>query len=353
MSAPRIAVSGLHRGENPQPGAGIMRSVRRRWPDAFIVGLAYDAHESGIYADDGPDAAFVMPYPKAGAKPFLSRLDEVMERAPFDLFIPTLDAEIELLVHLEKELAQRRILTCLPDREMLHRRSKDKLSALAKQCNVQVPETVAVADLGGALAAAAKLEFPLVVKGQYYDAKLVHSYNELSSAASQILAQWGAPLILQRCIIGPEFNALGIGDGKGGILGLCSIRKTIVSDKGKGLGGMTIKDAKLNELCANLISELCWRGPFEIEVMKDEESGEHVLIEINPRFPAWVDFASMIGANFPAAVIEMMQNGKTDPLPNCDAGHFYLRHQVEVLGHVNQLSALSADGGVMLQQTKN
>ena len=45
------------------------------------------------------------------AKPFLERLDAVMEHAPFDLFIPTLDAEIELLVHLEKELGQRRIRT--------------------------------------------------------------------------------------------------------------------------------------------------------------------------------------------------------------------------------------------------
>ena len=29
-NAPRIAVSGLHRGENPQPGAGVIRSIRRR-----------------------------------------------------------------------------------------------------------------------------------------------------------------------------------------------------------------------------------------------------------------------------------------------------------------------------------
>lgn len=73
-----------------------------------------------------------------------------------------------------------------------------------------------------------------------------------------------------QCSTGQEFNALGIGDGEGGIVGLCCIRKTIVSDKGKGLGGITIADKTLDDLCARLIAGLRWRGPFEIEVMLDE-----------------------------------------------------------------------------------
>ena len=52
---PRIAVSGLNRGDNPQPGSGIIRSIRRAFPDATIIGLAYDAMESGIYVEGGPD----------------------------------------------------------------------------------------------------------------------------------------------------------------------------------------------------------------------------------------------------------------------------------------------------------
>ncbi|HWB59751.1 MAG TPA: hypothetical protein VG733_09670, partial [Chthoniobacteraceae bacterium] len=97
MSAPRIAVSGLHRGENPQPGAGIMRSIRAEHPGAFIAGLVYDAMESGIYVEGGPDVTYAMPYPTSGAEAFLKRLDHVLEKTPVDIFIPTLDAEIELL----------------------------------------------------------------------------------------------------------------------------------------------------------------------------------------------------------------------------------------------------------------
>ena len=341
-TALRIAVSGLHRGENPQPGAGIIRSIRRCYPGAFIVGLAYDAFESGIYVEGGPDAVYAMPYPTSGPGAYLERLDAVLMKTPVDFFLPTLDAEIELLVHLEAEIAERGLLTYLPDKQMLQRRAKNHLVSLAKACNVAVPESIPVYDVAGAVRAARELGYPLMVKGQYYDAKKVAAEPDLATTVSRLLAEWGAPAIVQRCVHGPEFNALGLGNGEGGIIGLCCIRKTILSDKGKGLGGITISDKRLDDMCARIIRELRWRGPFEIEVMLDESRGEYVLIEINPRFPAWVDFPSMLGANFPATLVAMMTTGKAPaPLPPCPAGHFYLRHQVEVHGHIEQLAALS------------
>ncbi len=342
MSTLRIAISGLHRGENPQPGSGILRSIRLAYPNAFIVGLVYDAMESGIYVENGPDAIYTMPYPTSGAEAFLARLDYVLGKTPVDLFIPTLDSEIELLSHLQDNLTGRGLLTCLPDPAMLKRRSKSRLHKLAGQCGVATPETRAVYDLESARVAGAALGYPLMVKGQYYDAHIIATEEELSAKTSKLLVQWGAPAILQRLIQGTEFNAMGLGDGEGEVIGLCCIRKTILSDKGKGLGGITIRDPKLQKAVTSLIGELKWRGPFEIETIKDERSGEHSLIEINPRFPAWVHFPSMFGINFPATLVEMMTTGRRPPtLPPCPAGHFYLRHQVEVLGSLHQLAELS------------
>ncbi|MEI6536700.1 MAG: hypothetical protein WCN98_15245 [Verrucomicrobiaceae bacterium] len=343
MKPPRIAVSGLHRGENPQPGAGIVRSIRRRHPDAFIVGLVYDAMESGIYMDGGPDKVFAMPYPTSGADSFLQRLDQVLEQAPVDIFIPTLDSEIELLVHLEHDLTARGLMTYLPDAAMLNHRAKSLLPAFAKDCGVSTPLTEPVYDLRGALMAARRLGYPLIVKGQYYDAQSATTEAELSAAVTKLIAQWGAPALLQRCVTGPEFNAMGLGDGEGGVIGLCCIRKTVISDKGKGLGGMTVRDPKLDEFVAKIISELKWRGPFEVEAMKDDATGEYTLIEVNPRFPAWVDFPSMFGMNLPATLVDMLTTGvRPKTMPPCAAGHFYLRHQIEVHGHVNDIAEHSA-----------
>ncbi len=341
----RIAVTGLGRGENPQPGAGIVASLRAAHPDAFIVGMAYDAMESGIYANGGPDVVFTMPYPTAGAEAFLHRLDAVLASAPFDIFIPTLDSELDLIVNLEDEFRARGIRTCLPGKEAFRRRMKDRLPALARAADVSTPRTEAAHTLGQVMQLGRQMEFPLLVKGCYYDARLVNNEAELAAAATELLAEWGAPVLMQERVHGAEFNAMGIGDGEGGIIGLCCIRKTIVSSKGKGLGGITVSDPALTAVCQRLIRELRWKGPFEIEVMKDDVTREHHLIEINPRFPAWVGFPTGFGINFPAALTAFAMTGTPPPaLPEAAPGWFYLRHQVEVLGQTSQLAALSAEG---------
>jgi len=343
-TAPCIAVSGLHRGENPQPGAGIIRSLRRRFPDAHIVGLSYDVMESGIYADGGPDEVHLMPYPAAGGAAHLDRIDAIRKqtkRTPFDLFIPTLDAEIEVLASLHRELNQRGIRVCLPTVDVLKRRAKQHLPALAAACDVRVPETRLASDVTGACRAGSELGYPLVVKGPYYDAKIVPNVAQLSSAAGHLLSEWGHPVILQRRVSGSEFNVLGLGDGDGGWLGHCCIRKTQLSDKGKGLSGITVADARLSKLCARLVRELKWPGPFEIELIREESTGDYVLIEINPRFPAWIDFPSMLGANFPGRLIDVLRSAASPhPLPDCPPGSFYIRHQIEVVGDLNRYADL-------------
>jgi carbamoyl-phosphate synthase large subunit len=341
----RVAVTGLSRGENPQPGAGIVAGIRAAYPEAFVVGLVYDAMESGIYAEGGPDAVFTMPYPTVGAPAYLRRLDEARAAAPFDVFIPTLDSELDLIVNLEDELRERGLKTCLPHKAAFRRRMKDHLPELAAAAGVATPETRAVFTSTQAFSEAVDMGFPLIVKGAYYDAQKVSSPAQLAGAVTSLLAQWGAPVLLQKAISGAEFDALGIGDGKGGITGLCCIRKTIVSSKGKGLGGVTVRDPALRQLCEKLIRELKWRGPFEIEVMKDESDGTHCLIEINPRFPAWVDFPARFGLNFAAALAQFAESGEVPrSMPEPEPGWFYLRHQVEVLGRMQQLASLSGAG---------
>lgn len=341
MSTPCIAVSGLHRGENPQPGAGILRSLRLVHPDACFVGLVYDIQESGIYAAGGPDHVHLMPYPSAGREALLERLDAIQDETPIDIYIPSLDAEIELLVHLPEELEARGIRACLPDRAMLRRRAKAFLPELAKTCGIAVPETRIAHDLYSLRAAARDLTYPIMVKGAYYDARRVQNAIQAQYAAAKLFSQWGAPVILQQCVPGSEFNVLGLGDGQGGVLGMCSIRKTALSDTGKGLGGIVVDDEPLARLARRLIHELRWTGPFEIELIRDEQAGRYLLIEINPRFPAWIDFPTQIGTNFPAALVQWLLDGSPEtPLPPCAPGTFFLRHQIEVVGDVSRYGEL-------------
>jgi carbamoyl-phosphate synthase large subunit len=340
MKPIRIAVSGMHRGENPQPGASIAGAIRQAWPDACIVGLVYNAFESGIYAPGGPDLCHAMPYPTVGLATYLARLAEVRAASPFDWFIPTLDAEITLLAGAVPELANLGIGVLLPDAETLASCGKARLPQLAARCGVAIPATAVARDLREALEHAAAAGYPVYLKGPFYDAMLVQTPAALAAAGAAILADWGPPLMVQEPLAGTEFNVMGLGDGEGGLLGHCAVRKLIISDKGKGNGSVIVRDPRLDELTRNLIAETRWRGPFELEFIRDQRDDAYRLIEINPRFPAWVGFPAQLGANFPAAWVEWMLGGTCRALPAPPPGRFFLRHQIEVTGSMEQVSAL-------------
>jgi carbamoyl-phosphate synthase large subunit len=340
MKPLRIAVSGMHRGDNPLPGASIVAAIRRAWPDAFIVGLVYNAYESGIYAPDGPDLCHAMPYPTAGLAAYLKRLEEIRAVAAFDWFIPTLDAEIALLAGAAADLAMLGIGVRLPDVETLACCGKAKLPQVAAKCGVAVPETGVARDVSEALALAEAAGYPVFLKGPLYDAKLVATAAALAAAGTAILADWGPPLLVQEPLLGTEFNVMGLGDGKGGLLGHCAVRKLIISDKGKGNGSVIVRDPRLDEITRRLIAETRWLGPFELEFIRDQRDDEYRLIEINPRFPAWVGFAAQLGVNFPAAWVEWMLAGTCRPLPTLPPGSFFLRHHIEVTGEMERVSAL-------------
>ena len=78
----------------------------------------------------------------------------------------------------------------------------------------------------------------------------------------------------------------------------------MLTDKGKGWAGITVRDPALLAVAQQFMSATHWRGPCEIELMRDKY-GQYHLIEINPRFPAWVYLSAGAGMNLPYAAVEL------------------------------------------------
>lgn len=346
--APRIAITGLARGENPQPGGALVRSIRRVWPDAYIVGLVYDAQESGIYAEDRPDIAFTIPYPSSGKEALLDRLVTIMDQAPFDVLIPTLDAEIEPLILMKEDLIECGMTPVLPSAKAFQARTKQALSQLCTQCDVMTPMTKVAVDAQMALEVVQELGFPVFVKGPFYDAYRVYGQRDLWAKAQTLLTEWGGPLLVQEAKEGVEFNMIGVGDGKGGLLASCTVRKTVVSSKGKGYGGVTVSDPVLQAQCERLVSQLQWSGPLELEFLRESLTGDYYLLEINPRFPAWADVPALLGVNMAELVIRLAMGETVAPMGECPAGQFFLRHNVDLVGSVNDFGQLMTMGTIEL-----
>ncbi|MDQ0394555.1 hypothetical protein [Labrys monachus] len=347
---PAIAVSGLHRGDNPQPGSAVIRSIRRIYPGARIVGLSYDPLESGLFSMDmdNVDVAFSLPFPAAGEGALIDRIDEIRQIQRLDMIIPCLDAEIPNYFKLAKEFWRRRIKVTLPTKQSFERRSKENLSRLASEAGVGAPRTIVAPSLSAAYSAGAEIGYPLFLKGRFYDARRVSSPAEVAFAFHQLTEVWGGPVLVQEIIDGEEYDVAGFGNGQGDIVGSCSIRKMLLTKAGKAFSGIVVSDPQLNDTVKRIIAALRWNGPFELEFIKGRRG--YSLIEMNPRFPAWIDFPSQLGCNLPAALVERAASLPETPLQTCSAGRMFVRHCVDLVGDITDLAELSVTGTLMRDQ---
>lgn len=347
-----VAVTGLHRGDSPQPGPAVIASLRRGFPDLRVVGLSYDPMESGIYShgSDHLDAAYLLPYPGAGPEALLDRLETILSKEHIDFVIPCLDSELPNFIEILPELLKRGVRCVLPTKRAFERRSKENLYTFCHRLGIPVPETRVAEDVETLERFAAAIGYPVYVKGRFYEAHLANTPDELRDAFSEIAEVWGMPILVQEPVLGEEYDIVGLGNGKGTITGSCSIRKMLRTSAGKGFAGVVVADPRLDELAQRVIRSLRWEGPFELEFIKGPGK-PHALFEMNPRFPAWVDFPSQIACNLPVRLLERLLGVPETPLSVCQPGQMFIRHSTDLLGSIGELAKMASAGERIEQPT--
>jgi len=325
-----VAVSGINAVDNPGPGLGVVRSLKEDQElRVKAIGLAYDAMEPGIYLDWLVDRSFIMPYPSSEEEDYLARLFYIQEATGLEVVVPTLDAELPLFIKGEEALSVRGLKTFLPTWEQFELRSKERLLELAPELGLSVPPTERVSSYQELTKALDRVGFPAMVKGLFYKAYRVHTYAEAEGAFRKIVEEWGYPVLVQKVVQGEEVNVVGVGDGEGGSLGMMAIKKLWITSLGKIWTGVTIQNEEL--LCATrkFLERVGWRGAFELECIAE---GDRIyLIEINPRFPAWIYFATGAGVNLPARLVKAALGLPVERDSRYEAGRLYIRYTYDLV----------------------
>ncbi len=344
---PIVAVTGLNATDNPGPGIAVIRSLRMAPGfSGHIVGLAYDSLDPGVYAADLVDDVFLIPYPRQGVDELDARLAYVQERVGLDVILPTLDAELPLFMQLEPTLAERGVRVFLPSRDQFASRGKDQLAQVGELASVQVPATCVVADVGALYQVHDQVPYPFYVKGQHYGARLVRTLDEAIVAFHATAAEWGLPILIQAHVEGEEVNVAAIGDGNGGVVGAVAMKKTYVTDKGKGWAGIAIKDPELLTIARRIVSKLQWRGACEVEVIRDR-AGDYHLIEVNPRFPSWVFLTAAAGMNLPYALLELALGHEVAPMSDYEAGTMFVRIAIDQIASLADFQSITTSGEIL------
>jgi carbamoyl-phosphate synthase large subunit len=341
-----IAISGLNNVDSPGPGIPVIRGIREsKLFDARIIGLAYENLEPGPYMHEFVDKTYKVPYPSEGVEPVLDRLEHIHERESIDVIIPNFDSEIYTFIRLEDKLNRMGIRTFLPTMKQFEERHKSNLPQFGKTHGVNVPESFAVTSLEEIeeLKQDKKFEFPLMVKGKFYDAYKAQNLEQASIYFNRISAQWGLPVVVQEFVKGTEVNVVALGDGTGRAIGAVPMRKQYITDKGKAWGGITLDDPTMLDFTRNLISSTKWRGGMELELIRTSDN-ELFMIEINPRLPAWVYLAVAAGQNLPEAMVILANGGSVQPYQDYEIGKMFIRYSFDMICNLSEFEKLSTLG---------
>ncbi len=340
-----IAVTGMNaKPDNPGPGLAVARCLRLAYGDDIrVIGLGYDVLDAGLYLQDICDVSYLLPYPSAGEQQLMERMTFIQQQESIDVLIPCLDAELLSFSRLRHEFEQLGIRMMIPDAAQLRDRNKDRLGELAKSAGIRYPETKTITSANFFYQCHDDgWKYPMVVKGIFYDATIVHTADEGAEAFRRIAASWGYPVLVQRYVEGHEVNLTAIGDGKGGLLGSVMMRKQAVTDKGKAWSCVTVENQQLKEDAEKLAEALQWVGPLEVEMLR-EADGSYLLIEINPRFPAWIYLAAESGSNLPAALVALVSGGEVELNP-VKTGMMMIRYAQETVIDLNTFESMSMHG---------
>ena len=347
-----VAITGMNaRADNPGPGVAVARCLRES-PEftGRIIGLGYDALDPGLYLSEYCDAAYLLPYPSAGDEAFLDSLRTIHAKEKIDVLIPCLDAELPGMVRLKPLIDELNIKSFLPTPEQLRLRNKDRLTELAQHAGIQCPETKSITNAGFFYKCQDEgWTYPLVVKGLFYDAKIAHNADQASEAFRRIAAAWGLPVLVQRMVNGEEYNLTAVGDGKGNMLGEVMMKKMALTDKGKAWSGISISDQALYDASASLIKAINWQGPLEVEVIRDKQ-GQYQLLEINPRFPAWIYLSVGVERNLPLILLKLILGEPIGEFPAAKPGVLFIRHAVENIVPIAEFESVVMNGGQTLKK---
>lgn len=300
---PTVIVTGMHSGANPSPGLGVARSIRAARPDIRIIGLDYSPLSTGMHSDAIDDRVLLPKWSEIQVGTWASQLREML-REEDSLLIPNLDLEVHLLAHE------------LPDSVSILAPSTHALALVAKPpataaeiLGLALPKSAAAGDWNEIERVVHSSPYGVWVKGAYYEAFRASTTREVEVISGVLTERWGPAWYVESHTPGQECSIV-FSAWRGRLIDCAYMEKSSLTAEGKTWSGhITEIPPPLLEPLRRFVSKAQWTGGGEIEMIKTWENA-HVLMEINPRFPAWVNGATICGVNLPAALVEAALSGE-------------------------------------------
>jgi len=294
-----VYVSGVHSGPNPSPGVGVARSLRASWPSCRIIAVDYSSQASGLSWPDFDDRVVLPAWSPSTVDANVQFASEALASGDA-AWISGLDLETWCLAHQVESPA------LLAPRPRALRECVKPAARAAEALGLGMPAAISMAHPHSRVHAFCRSAgWDVWVKGPWYEAIRASTWSSVLAAAAQLTSTWGRGdlLFVQAHAEGRE-ESICFAAHCGELLGAVRMRKDAVTAEGKTWAGtITDVDPDVRERLSAWVRAVEFTGGAEVEMVRDRE-GTPWLLEINPRFPAWIFGATLAGCNLPSALAQ-------------------------------------------------
>jgi predicted ATP-grasp superfamily ATP-dependent carboligase len=252
---------------------------------------------------------------------YASSLLALVDRIRPDVLLPLGQQSTEGSAAMHEQLCAITALNVAGSEAIAAANDKQISSASLEALGIPCAQVLSCDDAVAALAT--DPELTLVVKpranlGSARGVRYVKSRGDLDDALAECRACYGEPLIQEFVPGGPESvkTAILLYSGESRLVAAFTAVKR---RQWPTTGGLTVvststRDEALVEQVKPFFQHWKWRGPAEVEFKHDARTGENKVIEINPRFPAYLRFAGHCGLDLPTIAVRIALDRDVRPL---------------------------------------
>ncbi|HET9162300.1 MAG TPA: hypothetical protein VFN89_02490 [Solirubrobacterales bacterium] len=317
----------------------LLTDAQERSAPAACEALSRSGYRVGAAGSDRPapgqwsrhcDERVHVPDPRDDSRAFAAAVAETAAGHGFDTVMPGSDAAV-LALSTHRDLFPPQVALGLPSPEVVDVcLSKACLAEHASAVGLAAPGTVACENRAQALAAAAELGFPVLVKHRGTAVRGDGGIRQRGSVIAldeeglrHVLADFGLPCLLQRRVTGAVHSVGGV-VAEGRLLGVATSRyvRTWPAAAGSVSFSVSLRLAPALALkVERFIAAVRWQGIFELELI-EVDAGEFAAIDFNPRLYGSLALAVDAGAPLPTIWCDWLLAGRA---ASCEArsGAYY------------------------------
>jgi len=204
-----------------------------------------------------------------------------------------------------------------------------------------IPESQPVVDCDDMMDAARNFGLPAVMKGAMSGCIALGHFSEASTAFEHLAGGSGEQALLQRRIEGAAYAVSVVCDRTHSVVSAVTIRKLATCSRGATWVARTSRQDELEDAFGALLKSIKWVGPAEGEFIRDPLTGRFYLIEINPRFTAWIFYTALLGHNQPSIAVRLALGLAVD-MPAEPGSLIFMRTATEHRVEARRLAGLVA-----------